>query len=109
MRGRIFATAGLLIVALALLSPVLPAQEAADDISSHYGFRPLELFKLEQRSGNMLPADLNHDGRIDLILVDNGNSRLDLLRQRLKPDEMVQPVRKVNDLKSDWRFEHQKI
>lgn len=103
---RLVAVAGLMAFAVV---PPLSGQDGTDEISSHYGFRPLELFKLEQRSSNLLPADLNHDGRLDLILVDNGNSRLDLLKQRLKPDERTQPLGKVNDLKSDWRFEHQKI
>ena len=110
MRTLVIETGRRMLLVLAVGLPALAlAQDSADEISAHYGFRPLELFKLEERSGNMLATDLNHDGRVDLILVDNGNSRLDLLRQRLKPDEMAQPARKVNDLKSDWRFEHQKI
>ena len=62
------------------------AQEAAPSLADHYGFGPLELYKLQLRSANLLAGDFNHDQRVDLVLVDNSNSRLDLLQQQ--PDEI---------------------
>ena len=82
-------------------------------LAPYYGFKPVEVFKLADRSGNMLTGDLNHDGLTDLILVDNSHSRLDLLLQRKE-----QPAKKketpagrtdVNVVDDAWRFDHQKL
>src|SRR5262245_8694367 len=86
--------------------------QAADEPENHlaqfYGFGRLELYKLQQRSANMLAADLNNDGKTDLILIDNSNSRLDLLQQRTKPEAAGKPVGpgKINAIENDKRFEH---
>lgn len=81
------------------------------DLSQYYGFRPLEIFKLERRSHSMLTGDFNHDGRTDLAVVDNSHSRIDLLLQREGPPDETTPtgLRKPNDISSHWRFEHVKI
>ena len=86
----------------------------ADDkakLGDSYGFKPLELFKLSDRSANMLAQDLNGDGLNDLILIDNSNSRIDVLQQRapgekVSPDEMTD---EVNGIPSDARLKHIKI
>lgn len=85
--------------------------DATAELSEFFGFRPLELFKLEARSGNMLAGDLNHDGLSDLALIDNSNSRIDMLLQRKKvPDQKDRSTTTdVNSFKSDWRFEHKKF
>ncbi len=81
--------------------------EAADSLAPYYGFSGLEIFKLERRSGNMQKGDFNADGLLDLVLVDNSHSRLDLLVQR-KQGEEDKPGR-VNEITNDWRFRHQKV
>ncbi len=94
------------------MAPCLPAaaDEPVDNLAQYYGFGRLELYKLQQRSQNMLAADLNNDGRTDLILFDNSNSRLDLLQQRAKPEAPAKPApSKVNAVENDRRFEHKKI
>ena len=92
------------------------ADEPPDNLAAYYGFGRLELYKLQQRAGNMLAADLNNDGRTDLILIDNSNSRLDVLQQRAKsdaPGKAAAPVKsagpKVNAIESDKRLEHKKV
>src|SRR5690606_15963014 len=79
--------------------------------SADFGFGGLEIFKLEKRSENMAAGDFNHDGRRDLVLVDNSHSRLDLLLQRENKPEKDDPIDRtdVNAVKYDWRFEHEKI
>jgi hypothetical protein len=86
-------------------------EDPADSLAGYYGFGPLEIYKLHQRSTNMLAADLNNDGRTDLILIDNSNSRLDVLQQRTKADApgKAKGTGKVNSIESDKRFEHRKI
>ncbi|HUG91959.1 MAG TPA: VCBS repeat-containing protein [Planctomycetaceae bacterium] len=97
---------------------VLPASEppgtSAADLSPFYGFRPLEVFKLERRSQNIVAGDLNHDGLTDLVLVDNSHSRIDLLLQRAKKPVETELTstgerRDVNMVENDWRFEHRKV
>lgn len=90
--------------------------ETASELAQYYGFGRLELYKLQQRSGNMLAADLNNDGRTDLILIDNSNSRLDVLEQREKPEAPAagkaasgKTAGKVNAVENDKRFVHKKI
>ncbi len=87
-------------------------QTAKSDLAQYYGFQPLEIYKLNKRSRNLLPADLNHDGRTDLIIVDNGNSRLDLLLQRDGEQVAEQPApgeSLANFIGSDGRLQHNKV
>ncbi len=81
-------------------------------ISQYYGFKPIEVFKLSERATNLLSGDLNHDGLTDLILVDNGHNRLDLLIQRKEPPKVKEvPIGStdVNSVEDHWRFEHRKM
>lgn len=89
---------------------------AADEVGTEiplaqfYGFESLEIFKLSQRSNNMHQGDFNNDGLIDILIVDNSNSRIDLLQQRkTKPADAPDDDDDVNAVESDWRFEHRKI
>ena len=81
-------------------------------LSQYYGFRLIEVFKLSERSSNMLSGDLNHDGLADLVLVDNSKSRLDLLIQRKEAAKVTEkPIGRsdVNSVEDHWRFEHRKL
>ena len=95
-------------------SLLLGTAACGDDspLAQYYGFLPVEIFKLAERSGNLLSADLNHDGLADLVLVDNGHSRIDLLIQRKEPAaEKKTPAGRtdVNSVEDHWRFEHRKV
>ncbi|MDB5386114.1 MAG: repeat protein, partial [Planctomycetaceae bacterium] len=93
------------------IASLVVAQEPANELAEFYGFRPLEIFKLATRSGNMVAGDLNHDGLTDLAIVDNSNSRIDLLLQRKKMSDQKEKstTKDVNSFKGDWRFEHKKF
>ena len=110
------AAAVTLIVLLADTFPSDPvgAQEprGPSPLGQYYGFQPVEIFKLELRSSNLVARDLDRDGLVDLIVADNSHSRIDYLHQRrLKP--AAAPVDdadgEVNQVQNDWRFEHRKI
>ncbi len=90
---------------------VSQAAEPSTELAEYFGFKPLEIFKLQARSGNMLSGDLNHDGLLDLAVIDNSNSRIDLLLQRKKAPEQKErsTTTDVNSFKNDWRFEHKKF
>ncbi len=87
------------------------AAEPTTELAEYFGFKPLEIFKLQARSSNMLTGDLNHDGLNDLAVIDNSNSRIDMLLQRKKiPDQKDRSTTTdVNSFKNDWRFEHKKF
>ena len=53
----------------------------ADDppLSDHFGFLPLEIYKLDPRISNVLLRDFDGDGVADVVVVNNGRSRIDLL------------------------------
>ena len=100
-----------LVPTFAWVAASLQAEDSGS-LAPNYGFRPVEVFKLADRSGNMLTGDLNHDGLTDIILVDNSHSRLDMMLQRKEP-----PVAKekpagrtdVNIIDDAWRYEHKKF
>ncbi|MCA9018632.1 MAG: VCBS repeat-containing protein, partial [Planctomycetaceae bacterium] len=107
---RILSLVLLVIYCVAADGPRAHADEKAR-LGDSYGFKPLELFKLSDRSSNMLAEDLNGDGLNDLILIDNSNSRIDVLQQRA-PGEEVTPDEtsdEVNAIPNDARLKHIKI
>ncbi len=113
-RGTVVAlgAAGLLCAAFA---GWLIADDAPLDLSQYFGFEPLEVFKLQERSQNMVAADLSGDNRLDLLLIDNGNNRLDLLDQRNAEPAESKPAGpkgtepRVNLIENDKRFSHRKL
>uniref|UniRef100_A0A7C4QFU5 VCBS repeat-containing protein n=1 Tax=Schlesneria paludicola TaxID=360056 RepID=A0A7C4QFU5_9PLAN len=80
-------------------------------LADYYGFQPLEIFKLSERAGSLLAGDFNHDGRTDVVLVNNANHRLDLLLQRpAAPMHADRPLSAgANALTDHWRFEPVKL
>src|SRR5262249_47735215 len=48
-------------------------------LAEYFGFRPLEIYKLDARINNLLVRDLDGDKADDIIVVNNGRSRIDLL------------------------------
>lgn len=84
----------------------------ASGLSADYGFLAAEVFKLSPRIQHLTARDLNGDGLKDLVVADNGHSRIDVLLARKKADDKPEAATdkvEVNDLKSSWRFEHKKI
>lgn len=116
-RGRCARLSALLILVLTAQiagREVRGSDASSADLSRHYGFLPLEVFKLEHRSQNLAAGDVNHDGLTDLILIDNSHSRIDLLVQRdRKPIETeltsIGDDAEANEIVNDWRFEHRKV
>jgi hypothetical protein len=79
-------------------------------LAPYYGFRGVELFKLDARVFNLQAGDFNQDGLVDVMVVDNRESALQLLIQRPDSgDRSGSDGARVNDLRSDWRFETRPI
>ncbi len=93
------------------IKAVRPKSTDEADFGQYYGFKPVEVIKLEPRVSNLLAGDFNNDGLGDLALFDNGHARIDLLLQRRRPAEASADTTPldVNEVASDGRFEHKKI
>ena len=100
------------VAAAAVCGFTLPAQEEelVNELSQFYGFKPIEMVKLSDRSANLVAGDLNKDGLTDLAIADNAHSRIDLLLQRAaKPANAPTAKPEVNHFAAHWRFEHRKL
>lgn len=95
------------LAAWLLLTAAALAQDSTP-LAVDYGFKPLEVFKLSDRISDLGSADFNNDGRRDLIVVDNGNSRIDLLLQQAKPPADAKGP-EGNEIPNPWRLEHKKL
>ena len=106
--------AALMLLVGSLSDEPVVAQEprGPSPLGQYFGFQPVEIFKLERRSSNLVARDIDRDGLVDLVLADNSHSRIDYLHQRKqKPagEPVKDPDGEVNAVESDWRFEHRKI
>lgn len=80
------------------------------DLSHFYGFQPLEVVSVENRSAHLIHGDFNGDGRTDLAAADNGHSRIDIFLQRKPEDRKPEVVtRDVNEFSGSVLFAHQKL
>ena len=67
------------VTLLALAFAVAPQ---SGDLAAHFGFDPLEVQKIDPKAGPITAADLDGDGRRDLIAVNNHKSRVEVYYQR---------------------------
>jgi len=94
-------------LALFLWAPSTLAQPTDKKLADYFGFQPLELYKLDNRIGNLHLADLDGDNVDDIFVTNNGRSRIDLFLSSKKPDDdnSSRPFRKdANELEYDRRM-----
>lgn len=107
------AIAAMLLLVMTAGAGAVRADDTPDDPGRTFGFLPIEIFKLSWRSHSLLSGDFNSDGRLDVALVDNSHSRIDLLIQREERPSVEEPPMlsgaDVNRVDSHWRFEHRKL
>ncbi len=87
-----------------LLSLSLTAKPAD---TNRFGFTGPELFPIDPDISNLHVADLDGDGLNDLVVVNNGRSRINLLYNRTGKNAAKQNAstrRELNDLPPDARF-----
>jgi hypothetical protein len=95
------------VVALLLVGGSVNAQAPAPKLADYFGFQPLELYKLDHRIGNLALRDLDGDKIDDIIVTNNGRSRIDILLSTKKSEDekLSRPFRKdPNDLEYDRRM-----
>ena len=90
---------GLLLVFLSLT-----AATAWSAAAPEIGFDGMEFFRLGWGTHNLRVADVNHDGRNDVVVVNNGKARVDCLIQRADPSATPAVELEPNQVPDDKRF-----
>ena len=109
---RIRAGRGILVAigfAFVTIAAAAAAPEDEPKLAEYFGFQPLEVYKLESRINGLLVKDLDGDKVEDVVVHNNGRSRIELLLSRKKNEaEEVKkfPKPDVNQLENDRRMRH---
>ncbi len=96
---RPVAVVGALALALVATTRPVPADDApaaADGpprLADYYGFKPLEIYKLDNRITGLVVDDLDGDKVADVAVINNARSRLDLLLSSPGTSEDDAPLR----------------
>ncbi len=86
-----------------------PAQPAS--LADYFGFGELEIVKIDPDAGPVTVADIDGDGLMDLIVINNHSSRIELHIQKpgAAPDDFVATVSRPNEQPPHWRFERRLV
>jgi hypothetical protein len=86
-RGRLAPRMGRLGLAMLAAIGVGRVATAADEprLADHFGFLPVEVYKLDPRISGLIVKDVDGDKVDDVIVVNNGRSRIDLLLSTAGP------------------------
>ncbi len=92
----------LTLAASAVTSASIDDQETA----AHYGFEGLDVLKIDRGAGPIAASDMNGDGLMDLIAVNNAKSRIELHEQKkgASPDDPIESTIGINEAPPLWRF-----
>jgi hypothetical protein len=106
----------IVILLISIITPNLSSQEPSiDDISAYYGFKEIEIIKLDWGIKDLTVADFNGDGRNDVAVVNNTKAKIELLIQKetIGPDDTDVAVDindiDVNTITPPTRFDKQSI
>jgi VCBS repeat protein len=108
--GAVGALLAMITVASALEpshEPLTSAQQ--NTLARHFGFGPLEIFKLDHGITQLRTTDINADGLTDMVIANNKKSTIEVLLQRATPPDEADEPKDINDLLSHWRFERKKV
>lgn len=87
---------------------------AAPAVTNHFGFTGPEIFPIDNQIGLMRAADLDGDGLMDLVLVNNARSKITLLYNQTGKTNLTQKAQsdikpELNELPPDSRFRIESI
>jgi hypothetical protein len=92
-----------------------PTTGTSVDRAQYYGFKEMEILKLNSAVGYPVVADMNRDGLNDVVLINNRKARIDLLLQKrhFDPDKVAPPPAEAEDIndifgkEETWRFQRE--
>ena len=96
-------------LAACLATRLAHAQDA--EVASYFGFDGLEVVKIDPNAGPIATADMDGDGRADLIAANNFKSRIEIHQQKknASPDDPVESTGGVNEVPPHWRFKRLEV
>jgi hypothetical protein len=84
--------------------------QSIPDLASYFGFTDAEITKVGDDVGPLHAVDVDGDDLVDLIAVNNRQSRIDVYYQKkdASPGDVTH-VAGVNELPPHWRFRHEEL
>ncbi len=101
----------LALTAAAAIAAAASAHPQDTNAASYFGFDGLEVVKIDPNAGPIATADMDGDGRMDLIAANNFKSRIELHLQKkdASPDDPVEVGGGVNEVPPHWRFKRVEV
>jgi hypothetical protein len=101
------------LLATSALLAVAPLAAAQSDVglARYFGFLESRVIVVDDNPGPALAADVDGDGRTDLVVANNRKSRLEVFRQRetRRSDEEMERSFRVNELPPNPWFDREQI
>lgn len=75
----------IILIGLCFLGSFFAQAFPTEELSLSYGFSEMDLYKFSYKTQNLTPVDMNGDGLLDLVLVDNQKAKIEFLLQTKTP------------------------
>jgi hypothetical protein len=94
---------------LGLIAGFTLVARAADSETNHFGFSGPEIFPVDNGISQLRAADLDGDGKLDLVVVNNARSKITILYNQTGKTNLTEKTkrsdkREMNELPPDSRF-----
>jgi hypothetical protein len=103
-----------LCVVFAAASVATSHAQSAQSEQERFGFRGLEIFPLDNHISQMRSADINGDGKLDLVMANNTRAKINILINQTGETNITRPAtvsyrKDSNELLPDARFRVESI